>query len=380
MNERCGMLAAIIRTSKRLSGMRILTHGKIAMTMVDAVMRGAWRAALSCSGPRMRPARRLCWLSAALCLMLLLVAGDTLAQRPMPAAAAPVSSAAAPSAITDDEPITPIPQAPPADPRKLALGEQLFGDPRLSHDGTLTCTSCHDVHTNGADDRRRKTLAGGSTQRSMVLSVFNASLNFRLNWEGNYRTLEAHAESVLEDPRNMATSVDEVLAKLSADPKLVQQFRDAYGHGPDRASLLDAIATYERSLLTPGSRFDRWLEGDTTALTAEEQDGYKLFKSLGCVSCHQGVNVGGNLYERHGIFTPPGAPRPVLMRVPSLRNVATMAPYFQYGSTPTLEAVVHNMAEAQLDQTLSDRQVAMVVAFLNTLTGKFHGAPVVAPP
>jgi cytochrome c peroxidase len=318
--------------------------------------------------------------------MLVLVAGDTLAQRSIPPAYALVSSAATPSAIaapstiTNDEPITPIPQPPPADPLKLALGEQLFGDPRLSHDGTLTCASCHDVHTNGADDSRRKTLAGGSTQRSMVLSVFNAALNFRLNWEGNYRTLEAQAESSLENPRNLATSVDEVLGKIAVDPKLVQQFRDAYGHGPDRASLLNAIATYERSLLTPGSRFDRWLEGDTTALTAEEQDGYKVFKSLGCVSCHQGVYVGGNLYERHGIFTPPDGPRPALMRVPSLRNVATLTPYFQHGDTPTLQAVVRNMAEAQLDQTLSDRQLAMIVAFLNTLTGNFHGAPVVTPP
>ena len=214
----------------------------------------------------------------------------------------------------------------------------------------------------------------------MVLSVFNAALNFRLNWEGNYRTLEAQAESSLENPKSMATSVDEVVGKISADPKLAQQFHDAYGDGPDRTSLLDAIATYERSLLTPGSRFDRWLEGDTTALTAEEQDGYKLFKSLGCVSCHQGVNVGGNLYERHGIFTSPDAPRPALTRVPSLRNVATLAPYFEHGGTPTLEAAVRNMAEAQLDQTLSDRQLAMIVAFLNTLTGNFHGAPVVTPP
>jgi cytochrome c peroxidase len=335
-------------------------------------------------------ARLLRWLPVPLCFVLLLAAGDTLAQRSIPPARPPASSApsdiaapsgiASPSGIAGDEPITPIPQPPPADPLKLALGEQLFVDPRLSHDGSMTCASCHDVHTNGADDSRRKTLAGGLTERPMVLSVFNAALNFRLNWEGNYRTLEAQAESSLENPRNLATSVDEVLGKIAIDPKLVQQFQDAYGHGPDRASLLDAIATYERSLLTPGSRFDRWLEGDTTALTAEELDGYKLFKSLGCVSCHQGVNVGGNLYERHGIFTPPDAPRPPLMRVPSLRNVATMAPYFQHSGTPTLEAAVRNMAEAQLDQTLSDRQVEMIVAFLNTLTGKFQGAPVVSPP
>ena len=107
--------------------------------------------------------------------------------------------------------------------------------------------------------------------------------------------------------------------------------------------------------------------------------GYRLFKSLGWISCHQGVNVGGNLFERHGIFHPLASPQPVILRVPSLRNVATVAPYFHDGSAPTLEDAVRKMAEAQLDQTLSERQIALIVAFLNTLTGNFHGAPVVTP-
>jgi cytochrome c peroxidase len=111
--------------------------------------------------------------------------------------------------------------------------------------------------------------------------VFNAALSFRLNWEGNFRTLEAQAEATLNNPGRMWTSVDEVLGKLRVDPGMAQQFSEAYGRPPDRGSLPDAIATYERSLLTPGSRFDRWLEGDTAALSAEEQDGYHLFKSLG---------------------------------------------------------------------------------------------------
>jgi cytochrome c peroxidase len=176
----------------------------------------------------------------------------------------------------------------------------------------------------------------------------------------------------------MATSVNEVLAKLNADPGMASQFQSAYGHGPDRTSLLDAIATFERSLLTPDSRFDRWLRGDTAALTDEELTGYKLFKSLGCVSCHQGVNVGGNLYERHGIFHPLASSQPEMLRVPSLRNVATTAPYFQDGSAPTLDDAVGKMARAQLDRSLSNEQITAIVAFLNTLTGTFRGAPVTA--
>jgi len=156
------------------------------------------------------------------------------------------------------------------------------------------------------------------------------------------------------------------------------QFEAAYGRGPDRAGLLDAVATYERSLLTPGSQFDHWLGGDAAALSAEEQDGYQLFKSIGCISCHQGVNVGGNLFERQGIFHPLVSPPPEIVRVPSLRNVATTPPYFHDGSAPTLDEAVRRMGSAQLDQTLSDQQIKAIVAFLDTLTGTYRGAPVVA--
>jgi cytochrome c peroxidase len=303
---------------------------------------------------------------------LLLLAVGAPAQVPDQSAPLPVPEAG-------QEPITPIPQPPDANPQKLALGERLFMDRRLSHDGTLSCLSCHDVNTNGADGGRLTTARDGSKLSFRVPTVFNAALSFRLNWEGNFRTLEAQAESSLENPANLATSVTEVVGKLNADPDMVSLFNEAYGHAPDRASVLDAIAIYERSLLTPASRFDKFLGGDTAALTAKEQDGYKLFKSLGCVSCHQGVNVGGNLYERYGIFHPLASPNPGIVRVPSLRNIATTAPYFHDGSAPTLDDAVRKMAAAQLDRTLSDQQVQAIVAFLDALTGNYRGTPVVTP-
>jgi cytochrome c peroxidase len=171
----------------------------------------------------------------------------------------------------------------------------------------------------------------------------------------------------------MASSIDEVVSKLRADPDMVREFRAAYGIAPDRASVIDAIATYERSLVTPGSRFDRWLAGEADAITPEELAGYQDFKSLGCIACHQGVNVGGNLFQRHGIFHPLGSPEPVLLRVPSLRNVATTAPYFHDGSAATLPEAVRVMGFAQLDRVLTDQQIAGIVAFLNTLTGSYRG-------
>ena len=270
------------------------------------------------------------------------------------------------------EPITPIPAARAQDPQRVSLGERLFSDRRLSHGDTLSCSSCHDTTTNGAsanvlDIRKSEPMALNT------LTVFNASLNFRLNWEGNFRSLEEGAEHTLRNPAIMASSEDEVMSKLRADPETVQQFRDAYGREPDVAAVLDAIATYERSLVTPGSRFDRWLLGEADAITPEELSGYQLFKSLGCVTCHQGVNVGGNLFQRHGIFHPLGSPEPVLLRVPSLRNVATTAPYFHDGSAPTLPEAVKRMGIAQLDRVLTEPQIAAIVAFLDTLTGTYRG-------
>jgi cytochrome c peroxidase len=306
------------------------------------------------------------------CLVLLLALMGTVA-------AAPESQIPG-RGPAEQQPITPVPPPPAADPLKLALGERLFADPRLSADGSRACTSCHDIQTNGADSRRRDEAPDGSKLPLNTPTVFNASLDFRLDWEGDFRTLEAQAEAALENQRAMGKSIDEVLGKLSADPQTRRQFVAAYGHAPDRASLLDAIATYERSLVTPGSRFDRWLGGDAAALSDEEKNGYRLFKSLGCVSCHQGVNVGGNLFERHGIFHPLASPTPEILRVPSLRNVATTPPYFHDGSAPTLHKAVRRMAFAQLDQTLSDQQIEAIVAFLNTLTGTYRGAPVVAAP
>jgi cytochrome c peroxidase len=283
------------------------------------------------------------------------------------------------TATPAEEPITPVPEPPAADPLKVALGERLFGDPRLSRDNTRKCSSCHDLATNGATRNVRDTALDGSRLSVNSTTVFNSTLSFRLGWEGEFRTLETQAAATLQNPRIMGTRIDEVVGKLSHDPVLVREFEAAYGHGPDPASLLDAIATFERSLVTPGSRFDRWLAGDRAALSTQEMDGYRLFKSLGCVSCHQGVNVGGNLFQRHGIFHPLARPDPEIVRVPSLRNVATTAPYFHDGSAPSLDEAVRKMAAAQLNSTLTDQQVDEIVAYLRTLTGTYRGRSVGEP-
>ena len=274
-------------------------------------------------------------------------------------------------ARASQEPITPIPAPRAQDPQRVLLGERLFSDRRLSHNNTHSCSSCHDIESNGASANVHDTHDGQPIALNTP-TVFNVSLNFRLNWEGNFRSLEEGIDQSLRNPAIMGSGVDEVVSKLGADPEMVGQFRDAYGREPDVAAVLDAIAAFERSLVTPGSRFDRWLMGEADAITPDELHGYQVFKSLGCITCHQGVNVGGNLFQRHGIFHPLGSPEPVLLRVPSLRNVATTAPYFHDGSAATLPEAVKAMGLAQLDRVLTDQQVTAIVAFLNTLTGNYR--------
>jgi cytochrome c peroxidase len=277
------------------------------------------------------------------------------------------------------EPITPIPSPPEADPLKLALGEELFQSRLLSHDQTLSCRSCHDVRSNGADNVQRAVGADGRPLALNTPTVFNAVLSFRLNWEGDRRTLESQAAWALNSAPGLGTRMTDVLARLSGNAEITRRFVVAYGRAPDEASLLNALATYERSLVTPDSRFDRWLKGDKAALSAKELNGYALFKSFGCVSCHQGVNIGANLFQQHGIFHRLASPEPKVLRVPSLRNVATTPPYFHDGSAPTLADAVRRMARAQLDQTLSEQEIDSIVAFLNSLTGNYRGVPVKAP-
>jgi len=292
----------------------------------------------------------------------------------------PLGKSLEPNGSIADEPITPIPEPPPIDALKIKLGERLFGDPRLSHDNSRSCLSCHDLSTNGASTKSHDVGFDGADLPLNTLTIFNAVLSFRFGWEGKIPTLESDFKAALQSPQIMGSSFSELVKKLDADPNMRREFAASYGNRPDAANIVDAIVSFERTLVTPGSRFDRWLAGDAAALSTEELDGYRLFKSLGCISCHQGVNVGGNLFERHGIFHPLASPKPEILRVPSLRNVATTPPYFHDGSAQTLDDAVRKMGLAQLNSTLTDPQVKAIVAYLETLTGKYCGVPVGASP
>ncbi len=291
-----------------------------------------------------------------------------------------------------DEPIKPIPVSSKLDSRTVALGERLFHDKRLSKDNSISCASCHDLTQGGMDRRLRSVGIGGVIGSTNTPTVFNSGLNFRQFWDGRANSLEEQVNGPIHDGNEMDSSWAEVIAKLSKDADVVAQFNKIYSTGLQAGNVRDAIATFERSLLTPNSRFDKYLRGDKAALSADELKGYQLFKSYGCVSCHQGVNVGGNMFQTFGVMDDYfGKRRKITMadlgrynvtknendkhvfKVPGLRNVVLTAPYFHDGSAKNLNEAVDVMFRYQLGRMATPQDKELIIKFLGTLTGEYRG-------
>jgi len=288
-----------------------------------------------------------------------------------------------------------LPQAVALDARKVTLGQRLFHDARLSRDDTISCASCHSLGTGGVDNRARSVGVGGGVGTVNAPTVFNSGLNFVQFWDGRAPSRESQIDGPIYHPQEMASDWTQVLTKLRADASYPALFAALYPQGISVESVKDALATFERSLVTPNSRFDQYLAGDVQALSAQELSGYELFQSYGCSSCHQGQNLGGNMFEKMGLmgdyfadrgdgvttadqgrFNVTGQPQNLHeFRVPPLRNVALTAPYFHDGYAQTLEQAVVLMARYQLGRSMPADDLADVVAFLRSLTGQFQGQP-----
>ena len=294
------------------------------------------------------------------------------------------------------EPISPLPPNTAGDEARIALGRTLFYEKRLSHDNRQNCVSCHDLGRGGADGRGHSNGFSGRRLPVNTPSIYNTAFNFRQTWLGKAATIEVEISNVFTNPKVFATSWGEVLGKLGADATLAAGFRQAYGAPPDQANVTDALASFLRTLATP-SRMDRYLRGDPNAISQEEKLGYAKFKSYGCIACHQGVNVGGNMYQKIGVMQEvPGlgkgdadlgrflitgrASDKHVFRVPSLRNVALTAPYLHNGSIETLDGVVAAMFKYQLGRSSSAQDRALIVKFLHTLNGEVLPPPGATPP
>lgn len=289
------------------------------------------------------------------------------------------------------EPIRPIPQTLSLDARKVSLGQKLFNDPILSHDNTISCASCHNLAKGGTDHHVHSFGINQTEGDINAPTVFNSGLHFKQFWDGRASTLEDQIDGPVAADNEMRSQWMEVLSKLRGSTDYPSLFKQIYPDGLETRNVKDAIAEFERSLITPNSRFDRFLRGEKNAITQEELEGYHKFKAFGCITCHQGVAVGGNMFQPLGVMGDFFANRKVtkadlgrfnvtgneddkfVFKVPSLRNVELTAPYFHDGSAKTLEEAVTTMATYQLGRDLSEEDIGQIVSFLKSLTGEYNG-------
>jgi len=274
-------------------------------------------------------------------------------------------------------------------PEKIALGKALWFDPRMSASGVFSCNSCHNLATGGDDNL--ETSIGHGWQRGPRNSptALNAVFNIAQFWDGRAEDLKAQAKGPVQAGVEMANTPDQLIATLKSMPKYVEWFEEAFPGEKDPVTFdnfAKAIEAFEATLITPAP-FDAYLNGDEDALSTEQKQGLALFMDKGCVSCHAGINVGGEGYYPFGLIEKPGADvlpendkgrfqvtntadDSYVFRAAPLRNIAVTAPYFHSGKVWDLKQAVAIMGTAQLGEELHDNEVDLIVAFLNSLTGK----------
>lgn len=298
------------------------------------------------------------------------------------------------SALADNlssEPVFPILYDIPVDSSKVKLGFKLYHDTRLSIDNTISCASCHGLETGGVDNKQFSEGVDGKLGGVNAPTVYNSVYNFVQFWDGRASTLAEQAAGPPLNPVEMAsTSFDEIIAKLSKDKQFTAEFKKAYPEGYSEKTITDAIQEFEKTLITKNSPFDKYLLGDSSAMTAQQIDGYNDFKKYSCATCHSGVNLGGNSYELMGTRANYFAARGTdittedfgryketkseydrhKFKVPGLRNIALTAPYYHDGTISNLKNAIIYMGEYQLGINLTPQEVENIESFLNALTGE----------
>ncbi len=278
--------------------------------------------------------------------------------------------------------ITPIPKkVTDIDPQKALLGKQLFFDTVLSSDNTVACISCHIIDNGGDDNCKVSQGVNSHLSRRNTPTVLNSRFNFVQFWDGRAKSLYEQVKMTITD-KNIMGSDFKILVKKLKNSSYNRKFKNIYKNGVSKESIVDAIVEYEKSLITPNSPFDKFLRGDKNAISDSAKEGYLLFKAKGCIACHNGVNIGGNMYAKFGTLegmddddlgryevTKDKADK-YLFKVPTLRNIALTSPYMHNGKYKTLKEVVKFMAHYQIGKIISDEEIDKIVSFLETLTGE----------
>jgi cytochrome c peroxidase len=290
-----------------------------------------------------------------------------------------------------EEPIKPLPKSiDDVDEAKVAIGRRLYFDPILSAADNVSCASCHQLDKGGDDNMVTSTGIDGQKGPINSPTVFNSRYNIDQFWDGRTDDLQEQAEKPVTNPVEMGTEKwENAVERVKKDDWYAKKFKKAYNDDISKKTITHAIAEYEKTLVTPAP-FDAYLRGDEDAISKQAKAGYEEFKSVGCTTCHTGINVGGNQYQKMGLVKPyfSELDRELtdadmgrmnvtgdkedkhVFKVPTLRNVEHTAPYFHDGSVKELEEAVRLMGHHQLGKDLSDGQIDKIVAFLKSLSGE----------
>ena len=284
-----------------------------------------------------------------------------------------------------DGPIQPIPRKIEVDNRWVTLGKALFHSPLLSKNNTISCSSCHLIDFGGDDGFPVSTGVNNAEGVRNSPTVLNSSFNFRQFWDGRASTLSEQITTPIHNPVEMATNWAEIIQKLNDDSYFSKSFQQLSTQGVSTENIVKALTIYEESLITPNAPIDKYLLGDRSALSEQQIRGLAYFINYGCASCHQGRNIGGNLYQKLGrvndipeILTLDLGKYEVtkldqdkyVFKVPSLRNIADTGPYFHNGAIDNLAQAVRIMASSQLGRELTDQEVEDIVALLQSFSSK----------
>lgn len=282
------------------------------------------------------------------------------------------------------EPISPIPQNSGVDENKAMLGKKLFFDTMLSKDNSTSCFSCHDVFNGGADSGAVSIGFGAKEGTINSPTVLNARYNFKQFWNGRVENLYEQVDGPMSSPVEHNIDTKTLEKRINNSNAYKQKFKEIYGvSNITKKLIIDAIVEFEKALITPNSKFDKFLRGEEQ-LSKKEKDGYLIFKEYGCITCHNGINIGGNSFQKMGSFfeydlntkyadryeVTGKKSHKNIFKVPTLRNINLTAPYFHDGSAKDLKEAINTMSKYSLGIVLLDDEVEKIIYFLKTLDGE----------
>lgn len=258
--------------------------------------------------------------------------------------------------------LSPVAQ-PKFDEQKARLGKELFFDASLSPSGTLSCEKCHNLYWDLSGTSKKNVKISADEEISPPTAL-NSALNFIFFKNGEVKDIAEQVRQSLTGKNQLASEPKFLVQKVNQNSVYRNKFEELYEDGVSFESIVDALVNFEKALITPNAKFDKFISGDENVFDEEEKRGFELFKTIGCINCHSGANLYYELkFDADGNKTG-------RYKVPSLRNIEKTAPYLYSGELADLKEALKIIAKMRINYDLSDEQTHALYKFLLTLSGE----------